>query len=213
MYKLLNCDGLIKYEDGLQLQMTAYEQVKNGDFDGVLIVLEHHPVYTIGTGGGWENLLCTGEMLIEQGIDIVEINRGGNITFHGPGQIVAYPVFNLSKLKRDSHWFMDCLEQTVINVLGDYGVEGSRKPEYRGVWIKDKKISAAGVHFKRWITSHGLSLNICVDKKYFSQINPCGITEFGVASLEDYLGRVDIGGIREKLVKSFEEVFDIRFMA
>ncbi|MBN7773113.1 lipoyl(octanoyl) transferase LipB [Clostridium aminobutyricum] len=213
MYKLMECNGLTNYKDGLKMQQTAFEKVYNEQYKGILIILEHYPVYTIGTGGGWENLLCSKEYLKEQGVDIVEINRGGNITFHGPGQVVAYPIFDLSKMKRDAHWYIESLEQIVINVLSEYGIEGARKPEYKGVWIDDKKISAVGVHLKRWITSHGLSFNINVDKKYFNQINPCGITEFGIASLEDYMEDVDIASIKQHLVKNFEKVFDIQFDA
>jgi len=206
-------DELIKYREGLQIQQIAYEKVYRGDYEGVLILLEHYPVYTIGTGGGWDNLLCSKEYLEERGIDIVEINRGGNITFHGPGQIVAYPVFNLSKLGCDAHQYIASLEQVVIDVLGEYGIEGSRKPEYRGVWIDDKKIAAVGVHLKRWITSHGLSFNINVDKNYFNQINPCGITEFGIASLEDHVKNIDLNNVKQKVVKSFENVFGVPFEA
>ena len=148
MYKLINCKELVKYSDGLQMQQKAFEQVANGEFEGILFISEHQPVYTIGTNGGWENLLCTKEFLEAEGVDIVRVNRGGNITFHGPGQIVAYPVFDLSKHERDAHVFVKNLEQVVINVLDDYGIEGSRKPEYRGVWINDKKVSAVGVHLK-----------------------------------------------------------------
>ncbi len=213
MYRLIVCDRFIKYKDGLQMQQSAFEKVRDGECEGVLIVLEHDPVYTIGTGGGLENLLCSREYLESQGIDIVEINRGGNITFHGPGQIVAYPVFNLSSMQRDAHWYIASLEQAVIDVLGEYGIEGTRKPEYRGVWIQDKKVSAVGVHLKKWITTHGLSFNVNVDKKYFNQINPCGITEFGIVSLEDYIEKINIADVKQKLVKSFENVFDIQFMA
>lgn len=213
MYKLIRSNELIKYRDGLQMQSTAFEQVKNGECEGVLILLEHYPVYTIGTGGGWDNLLCSKEYLEERRIDIVEINRGGNITFHGPGQIVAYPVFNLSKLGCDAHQYIASLEQVVINVLREYGLEGSKKPEYRGVWIDDKKIAAVGVHLKRWITSHGLSFNINVDKNYFNQINPCGITEFGIVSLEDHVKNINLNDVKQKVVKSFEDVFDVPFEA
>ena len=213
MYKLINCKGLIKYEDGLRMQLTAFDKVKNEEYEGILFILEHYPVYTIGTGGGWENLLCSRKYLEEQGIDIVEINRGGNITYHGPGQVVAYPVFNLSNLNYDAHRYIESLEQVVINVLNEYGIEGSRKPEYKGVWINDKKISAVGVHIRKWITSHGLSFNINMDKNYFNQINPCGITEFGIASLEDYVENIHITDIKQKLVNSFSNVFDIQFEA
>ena len=173
--------------------------------------MEHHPVYTVGTGGGLENLLCSEKFLKEQGVEVVKVSRGGDITFHGPGQVIAYPVFDLTKLKRDVHWYVDSIEQVVINVLKGYGIEGSRKPKYRGVWVKDEKISAVGISLKKWITSHGLSFNINVDKKWFGQINPCGITEFGITSLEDFKGNVNLADVKEKLVKSFEDVFDVQF--
>lgn len=211
MYQLIACNGLTTYNDGLKMQQSAFEKVHSGQYNGILILLEHHPVYTIGTGGGWENLLYSRAYYEEQGVDIVEINRGGNITFHGPGQLVAYPIFDLTELKQDSHWYIESLEQIVINVLDEYGIEGSRKPEYKGVWIADKKISAVGVHLKRWITSHGFSFNINVDKKYFNQINPCGITDFGISSLEDYQKTSDMTQIKQQVAKNFENVFDIQF--
>lgn len=211
MYQLIRSNELIKYKEGLQMQSTAFEKVRNEESEGILILLEHYPVYTIGTGGGWDNLLCSKKYLEEQGIDLAEINRGGNITFHGPGQIVAYPIFNLLKLGCDAHRYIASLEQVVIDVLGEYGIEGSRKPEYRGVWVGDKKIAAVGVHLKKWITSHGLSFNINVDKNYFNQINPCGITEFGIVSLEDHVETINLNDVKQKVVKSFETVFDIPF--
>jgi lipoyl(octanoyl) transferase len=202
-------EGLVRYEDGLRLQEEAFQAVQQEKYDGVLILLEHHPVYTIGTGGGLENLLCSQESLEAEGVDLIKINRGGNITFHGPGQIVAYPIFDLNKLRKDSHWYISSLEETVMRVLATYGIQGSRKPEYRGVWIGNEKISAVGVHVKRWITTHGLSFNICLDKNYFYRINPCGITEFGITSLEDHVAGAEMTVIREKLVQSFQEVFGI----
>ncbi|MEL7658563.1 MAG: lipoyl(octanoyl) transferase LipB, partial [Bacillota bacterium] len=126
-------------------QEKAFEKVKNNEYKGILIILEHSPVYTIGTSGGWENLLRTQEYLESLGIDIVKINRGGNVTFHGPGQIVAYPIFNLNYLEKDAHWFIDCLQNVVINVLKEYGITGSKKPKYSGTWVGDHKISAVGV--------------------------------------------------------------------
>lgn len=178
-----------------------------------MLILEHSPVYTIGSSGGWDNLLKTKEFLDSRGIDIVEINRGGNVTFHGPGQIVAYPIFDLNHLEKDAHWYIGCLENAVINVLKEYGITGSKKPQYRGTWIGEKKISAVGVHVKRWITTHGLSFNINVDKEYFDWINPCGITEFGITSLEDYVENIDIACVKKQLISSFEDIFQIQFEA
>lgn len=210
MYQVINCHHLLKYNDGLIMQEKAFEKVRNNEYKGILFILEHHPVYTIGASGGLENILCSEEYLEKQGIDIFKIKRGGNITFHGPGQIVAYPVFNLASLKKDAHWYMGCLEDIVIEVLKQYGLLGYKKPQYRGAWINEKKICAVGVSLKKWITCHGLAFNVNVDKKYFSMINPCGITEFGVSSLEDYMQDVNISNVKEDLVQSFENVFNIK---
>lgn len=151
----------------------------------------------------------TREYFESQGIDIVKINRGGNVTFHGPGQIVAYPIFNLNYLNKDAHWYIDCLENVVINVLKEFGIAGTKKAQYRGTWVGENKISAVGVYLKNWITMHGLSFNINVDKEYFSWINPCGITEFGIASLEAYVENIDISKVKRQLVQSFEYIFNI----
>ena len=210
MYKAINYKEYIRYQDGLSMQKKAFEMIKEGKVDGILLILEHYPVYTIGTNGGWENLLYSKEALKQQGIDIIEISRGGNITFHGLGQIVAYPIFNLEKLKKDAHWYIDCLENVVIDVLREYEIRGSKKSEYRGVWVEDNKIAAIGVHVKKWITLHGLSFNIGVDKKYFDMINPCGITKFGISSLKDYVKNPDLKSVKQKLIESFENVFEIQ---
>lgn len=211
MYQLIVKEGFVSYREGLEIQNRAYEEVLKGEWDGVLFLLEHSPVFTVGTGGGWDNLLCSPEVLEKEGIEILKSDRGGNITFHGPGQIVAYPIFNLTKLKKDAHWYIESLEQVVLNVLAEYGIEGRRKPDYKGVWIEDEKVSAVGVHLKRWITSHGLSLNIHVDRKYFDQIIPCGIQEFGVTSLGNHAADVTMDEAKERLIRHFKKVFDIRF--
>lgn len=211
MYKVIDFKEQVPYEQGYSLQLNAFEKVRKNVYAGILLILEHKPVYTIGSNGGWDNFLCSKEDLKNQGIDIVPINRGGNITFHGSGQIVVYPIFNLNRLKKDIHWYIDCLEDIIIHVLKDYGIEGNKKPQYRGVWINDKKIAAIGVHVKRWITLHGLSFNINIDKKYFQMINPCGITEFGISALEDYIEDIDINDVKQKLINGFEHVFNIKF--
>ncbi|MCG8484847.1 MAG: lipoyl(octanoyl) transferase LipB [Clostridia bacterium] len=210
MYKVIYCKEYVRYNDGLNMQQSARKKVLDGEYDGILFILEHAPVYTLGTGGGRENFLISEEELSEKGIDIVETKRGGNVTFHGPGQVVAYPIFNLKKLKQDAHWYIDCLEEVVIKTLEEYGIAGSRKSEYRGVWIDGLKISALGVHLKRWVTFHGLSFNVNVDKAYFNMINPCGITQYGISSLEDYTDSVEINKVKRQLVQNFEKVFHIK---
>lgn len=212
MYRFIDCSEPVSYKNGLVLQEIAFEKVRNREYDGILLILEHKPVYTIGTGGGWENILCPAAELEQKGIDIEEINRGGNITFHGPGQLVAYPIFNLEMLKKDVQWYVDSLEEAVIKTLGEYGLSGSRKPKYRGVWVEDEKISALGIYLKRWVSMHGLSFNVNVDKTYFNLINPCGIKEFGVACLSDYIEDIEITEVKKKLIRNFECVFEIKLM-
>ncbi len=209
MFKVIKFDRLLKYEEGLKLQNRAFDLVRDGKYDGVLLVLEHKPVLTIGRDGGFDNLLISKQYLKENEIDIVETKRGGNITFHGPGQIVAYPIFNLAMLNKDSHWYIDCVEDVVIKTLKEYDVEAGKKPKYRGVWVGNKKITAVGIQIRKWITMHGLAFNINIDKTYFNMINPCGITEFGVASLEDYKNDADIEDVKNALIKNFERVFSI----
>ena len=212
MFVAVRFNRFIKYEEGLELQKKAFELVKEDKFDGILLVLEHTPVFTIGSNGGAKNILISPKALYDKGIDFYETRRGENVTFHGPGQIVAYPMFNLAKLKKDSHWFMDCIESTAIKTLEKYNLEASRKPEYRGVWIVDEKITAIGIRIRKWITMHGMAFNVNVDKRYFNMINPCGITEFGVASLEDFKPDVEIENVKTELIRSFENVFNIELL-
>lgn len=212
MYRLIMPESNVSYDVGLKMQQKAYELVAAGEYDGVIFILEHKPVFTVGANGGVENLLVSLEELNNKEIDLVKINRGGNITFHGPGQIVAYPILNLNRHYRDVHWYVSSLENVVIDTLSEYNIAGYKKPEYRGVWVDEKKISAVGVHLKKWISTHGLSLNVNVDKTYFKMINPCGITEFGVASIEDYQDNIKISDVKYKLIESFEKLFKINLI-
>lgn len=205
-------EGNISYDEGLKMQEKAYKLVANGECDGAIFILEHKPVFTVGANGGLENLLVTLEKLKNKKIDIVKTNRGGNITFHGPGQIVVYPILNISRYYKDVHWYVSLLENVVINILSEYNIRGYKKPEYRGVWVDEKKISAVGVHLKKWISTHGLSLNVNVDKAYFSMINPCGITEFGVASMEEYQDNVKIDDVKYKLIENFQKLLKINLI-
>lgn len=211
MYELLWYQEPVAYKDALEMQQTAFERVKNKECSGVVFILQHKPIYTIGTSGGWQNILQSREFLEREGIDIIEVSRGGNITFHGPGQIIIYPILDLTLLKRDTHWYVQCLEEVIIKVLQKYRISGSRKPEYRGVWVGDKKICAVGVSIKHWITQHGLSFNINVDKKYFGWINPCGITEFGITSLEDYVYDINYEKLILQIKGCLENVLQIKF--
>lgn len=206
---IIEFDHLIGYEYGLELQKKAFDLVRNSDIDGIILVLQHKAVLTTGSSGGSENLLVSKETLNEMGIELYQSNRGGNVTYHGPGQMVVYPIMDLTKFQKDSHWYLRQLEEVIIKTLEKYGIPGGRKPKYTGAWIKDKKIAAIGVHVKKWITMHGFAFNISVKKSHFDLISPCGIKEFGIASLDDYIESVKYSEVLEVVRKKFEEVFDI----
>lgn len=205
---VIQIENPITYAEGLRLQKQAFGIVRNGMVDGILLMLQHHPVFTVGSSGGMDNLLVPQEALTRLGIEIHETNRGGNITYHGPGQLVVYPILNLNRFIKDTHWYLRQLEAVVISSLEEYGLRGQRKEGYTGVWIGDQKIAAIGVHVQKWITMHGFSLNLHVNKSHFSLINPCGITEFSVASLDDYCATVRDHVVYDRVQEKFGEIFD-----
>lgn len=197
----------ISYKEGLELQKKAFDVVSSGKIDGILLLLQHKPVITIGKGGGKENLLVSKEKLDKLGIEIFETSRGGNITYHGPGQLVAYPILNLNKFNKDAHLYLRELEEVIIRTLKLYDINAGRKVKYTGVWVDDMKIAAIGVALRRWITKHGFSFNISVNKDHFALINPCGITRFGICSLEDFVTNVDYRDVIDNIKIKFQEVF------
>lgn len=199
--------GLTPYLEARDIQIKAREKVRRGFSDGVLITLQHPPVYTVGRSGGFENILISiGEL--EKKAEIYQTERGGNITFHGPGQIVAYPIFDLNRWEKDVHLYVDRLEEVIIELLADYGIKAGRKDKYTGVWVEDEKICAIGVSIRQWITWHGIAFNVSTDLNYFKFINPCGITEFGVTSLEKLGIKADIDEVLNKMIDKFKHVFD-----
>lgn len=201
--------GLVPYLEAKDLQLDVRDRVREGIADGVLITLQHPPVYTVGRSGGFQNILVPRERL-EKIAEIHEVERGGNITFHGPGQIVAYPILNLNEWERDVHLYVNRLEEVVIRLLKDYGILAGRKDKYTGVWVKDEKICAIGVAVRQWITWHGMALNVNTDLNYFNLINPCGITEFGVTSLEKLGVNKNIQDVLNKFIDKFGEVFETK---
>ncbi|GAA0182083.1 lipoyl(octanoyl) transferase LipB [Clostridium sediminicola] len=208
---VIKFDRLIGYKEGLELQKRAFDLINDekNEMVGIILIMQHKTVFTIGRNGGKENLLISQEKLEEEGIELYDSSRGGNITYHGPGQLVAYPLLNLNRFKKDIHWYVRQLEEVVIRTLKTYGIEGGRKPKYPGVWVKDSKITAIGVKVRRWITMHGLAFNIFVNKEHFRFINPCGITEFGIASLDDFVQEVSYYQVEDRIVEKFKEVFEI----
>lgn len=184
-----------------------------------LLFVEHPPVYTLGKSGHIENILITEEERIAQEIEFFHTNRGGDITFHGPGQVVGYPIFDLEKFYTDIGKYLRNLEEVVIHTMAAYGLKGERSKGETGVWLdtdikgRERKICAIGVRCSRWVTMHGFAFNVNTDLGYFNNIVPCGIPDKQVTSLEKELGRiVPVSEVKEKLKKSFEEVFDINLV-
>jgi lipoyl(octanoyl) transferase len=207
-------EGKQKYFPMWDLQKEWVQEIDEQKRLQSLLLLEHHHVYTMGRGSHLENMLISEEKCKEKGIELAKIDRGGDITYHGPGQLVGYPLIQLDRWKNDAHLYLRKLEETLIQTLDYYGIEGSRKSKYTGVWVKEEKVAAIGVKFNRgrqskaFITSHGFALNVNTDLSMFEYIIPCGIREYGVTSLNKVLGReVDMEEVirvyREQFVKEF----------
>jgi lipoyl(octanoyl) transferase len=193
--------------------------VAEADTTHHLLFVEHSPVYTLGKSGNIGNVLISEEERKKKGLEFFKINRGGDITFHGPGQLVAYPIFDLEKFYTDIGRYLRNLEEVIIKTLADYGVAGDRSKGETGVWIdpsvkgRERKICAIGVRCSRWITMHGLAFNINTDLDYFNNIIPCGIQDKQVTSLKKELGGdIDMDEVKAKVKKYFEEVFDVELI-
>ena len=184
-----------------------------------LLFVEHPPVYTLGKSGKIEHVLISEEERKKNDLGFFKINRGGDITFHGPGQIVAYPILDLEKFYTDIGKYMRSLEQVIIQTLADYGLHGDRSPGETGVWLdpgikgKERKICAIGIRCSRWITMHGLAFNVNTNLDYFNNIIPCGIVNKQVTSLQKELSRnVDLEEVKQKVKINFEKVFDVELI-
>lgn len=197
--------GRVAYAEGLRLQEKARADVASGTCRGVVITLEHDPVITLGRAGGAGNVRR--ELAERSGVPVVEAGRGGNVTCHDPGQLVVYPVLDLAAWTKDVVWYVRGLEEVVIRTLATYGLRAGRKARYTGVWLGDEKIAAIGVSVRRWITGHGLALNVDNDLALFDMIVPCGIREFGVTSMARAGVAADLGDVRARLLDAFVTVF------
>lgn len=203
--------GLIGYDDAFRIQMHLFEKVRIGQIRGLILLLEHYPVITIGNSGKMENLLAGKESLKEQGIELVQSNRGGDITFHGPGQLVCYPIINLTHLGKDLTSFVWNLEQVIIDLLNQYDIKGIRIDKLRGVFAGSNKIASIGLHVKKWITIHGFALNVNVDLNYFNNIIACGLKDYSQTSMQKILNKnIPIGDVKEQVLLNFCKIFKIK---
>jgi lipoyl(octanoyl) transferase len=202
--------GVVPYGDALQLQRSLVEERRAGHVPDLLLLLQHPPVITLGVkgDGGRSNIVATDARLAELGIEVAETGRGGDVTYHGPGQIVGYPVVDLKPDRCDVHRYVRDLEEMMIRVCADYGVAAERIKGLTGAWVGSEKIGAIGVRISRWITSHGFALNVQTNLQHFELIVPCGISDRGVTSLEKATGRsLAIGDVEDRLVGHFADVF------
>ncbi len=201
--------GLIDYKQAWDLQYETFAKRLKDETEDTLFLLQHPHTYTLGKVAGKENLLLNDEQLKELGISVHEIDRGGDITYHGPGQIVGYPIIKLSNWKEDTHAYLRALEEVIIKTCDEYGLRSFRNSKYTGVWVGNRKIAAIGVRISRWVTMHGFAFNVNTDLSYFGGIIPCGIKDKDVTSLQSELGKeINLNGVNMKLVSNFEKVFN-----
>jgi lipoyl(octanoyl) transferase len=201
--------GRMRYADALTLQQHLVDQRKRGEGVDTLLLLEHPHVVTMGRNGKESNVLASSDILARTGIDYFETNRGGDVTYHGPGQLVGYPILDLREWRRDVHAYFSGVEQSLIDALAVFGICAERILErgFEGVWVKGEKVAAIGIHISRWITSHGFALNIDTDLSYFKYIVPCGLTK-PVTSLRSLSCGASRGEVMSAVAASFANVFE-----
>jgi len=196
--------GKQKYEPIWKLQNTLHQAVKDNVIPSIILYLEHDHVYTFGKNANKDFLLNSHP----KNVDVIQSDRGGQVTYHGPGQLIGYPIVNLNHFNKSVSWYMRSLEQVIISTLKSYQISSERKEKMTGVWVEDEKICAMGVRLSKWVTMHGFALNLKPDMKYYDCMIPCGIQEFGVTSVSDILLKdVNILEVMEKLSFEFLNIF------
>ena len=217
--------GVLSYEDSWEHQKTIFDNIisqkiknrtlkKKNKTDNYLLIVEHKPIFTIGKSGDTSNLLLDTKQLKSKNIEFKKINRGGDITFHGSGQVVGYPILDLDNFFTDIGQYLRTLEEVIISAIGFFGLKGYRIKGETGVWVKDKsnsdkKICAFGIKASRWVTMHGFALNVNTDLKYFDYIVPCGISDKGVTSLEETLNKkITTKMVKQKIYENFARLFN-----
>ena len=201
--------GRVPYAEALGLQRDiAAARIAGGIAQDVLLLLEHPPVVTLGRSAKTQSMLCTPGLLAARGVEVHEVERGGDVTFHGPGQLVGYPIVDLKRHKQDLHWYLRQVEEALIAGLDDLGIVANRHPGLTGVWTQGRKIASIGVHARDWVTWHGFALNVTTDLSYFDLIVPCGIDGVVMTSVERELGAVpEPGQVERTIAAAFAEIF------
>jgi lipoyl(octanoyl) transferase len=206
--------GLIQYAAAFAVQERVVAARKGGKIGDVLLLCEHPHVITMGRNGKREHLLASENVLKQKGVELYETNRGGDVTYHGPGQIVGYPILDLGAIRKDVRWYVRMLEEAMIRATAEFGITAQREEGKTGVWVGDEerseKLAAIGVHLSRWVTSHGFAYNVATDLRYFDLMVPCGIAGRKATSLEKLLGRaVGREEAATKIARHFGEVFGL----
>jgi len=207
--------GRAPYAEALELQRTlARDRISGVIPQDVLLLVEHSPVVTLGRSSKGKHLLASPEFLATKGVELFEVERGGDVTFHGPGQLVGYPIIDLKRHKQDLHWYLRQLEQALINSLGTYGIVAEQNTGLTGVWTRSRKIASIGVHARDWVTWHGFALNVTTDLSYFDLIVPCGISGVEMTSMARELGAdPNAEDVRRTVCESFAATFDLKTTA
>ena len=220
--------GLTPYEEALELQRAlARERISGAIPEDMLLLVEHPPVVTMGRSAKASNLISSSDYLASKGVELFEVERGGDVTFHGPGQLVGYPIIDLKRHRQDLHWFLRQVEEALIRTLAAYSIPGERSTGYTGVWTNGRKIASIGVHTRDWVTWHGFALNVTTDLSYFDLIVPCGIDGVTMTSIESeaeilatttsrsgfQLPLVTVEAVGQIATRSFGELFDLKPIA
>jgi len=202
--------GRVPYKDALALQRALVVERQQQRVDDLLLLVEHPPVLTLGVrgDGGRGHILASPDRLASREIEVFEAGRGGDVTYHGPGQIVGYPIIDLNPDRRDVHRYVRHLEEVLIRVAADFGVAAGRIDGLTGVWVGGEKLAAIGVRLSRWVTSHGFALNVTTDLDDFELIVPCGIADRGVTSFKKLGLALDLQSVEERIIERFSEVFE-----
>ena len=201
--------GLIEYSEAYHVQRELLRQRASDEITDTLLLLEHSPTITIGKSGELENVLVSQAQLAKEGVSLFFIDRGGDVTYHGLGQLVAYPIIDLRKRGRDVHKYLHDLEEVIIRTLNDFGIKSCRDRNHAGVWVRDKEIAAIGLRISRWVSMHGFALNVNIDLEQFSLINPCGFSNRKATSISNLLSQdVAMETVIERLLVRFSEVFN-----
>ena len=203
--------GVVPYSQALELQRGIARQRIDGSIpEDVLLLLEHPPVVTLGRSSKEKHLLASPELLRARGVELFEVERGGDVTFHGEGQLVGYPIIDLKRHKRDLHWYLRQVEEALIVALGALGIAAERSPGYTGVWTAGRKIASIGVHARDWVTWHGFALNVSTDLRFFDLIVPCGIQSVTMTSVSQELGHpVSVAEVTSVVAASFGTTFGL----